>query len=103
MEIKLEKRFKNSDDSYFTDEYTCKITDFLGSYRKCYLYDARQMEPGLFMIRVPGRTIGGIWCDPDMRINNIHMDESLCGDWFPENTADLLNKCYAGVVLKIAA
>lgn len=100
MNIIVKKKFEQEE---VTDEYVCKITDFLGAYQKCYLYDARQMESGLFLIRVPGQTIGGIWCDSDMRISKINIDESLCGDWFPENTADLLNKCYAGAVLKIAA
>lgn len=102
MDIVLKKRFEGQEDSYLTDEYVCKITDFLGSYRKCYLYDARKLHDGLFMIRVPGRTVGGIWCDAALRIEKVQMDENICGSWFPENTAELLQKCYCGTQLKIA-
>ena len=85
--------------------YTCNLTykldqlaRFNERYQYCrcykhYLLDYRNKEGFYnFPIRVPGRTIGGMWVDKYNRIVNISIDKDYAVKTYPNDLEKMLEK-----------
>lgn len=104
--MKLENKYKGSKYEAL-NEFYCDITRFLdeqiGSepdsvwkhyiYRH-YIYHSEELckKKKCLAIRVPGRTIGGIWLDNNYVIEKIEVDTDYVVKNYPENINELLQK-----------
>ena len=85
-------------------EYYCDITKLLDDYSglkktlnhfRNYICDTRDLwDNKTLAIRVPGRTVGGIYFDNNYKITNVKIDNMLIGDdnWYPKNINDVLKQ-----------
>ena len=93
-------------DKYNNQSYYCKLTEELDrcagfdkkvyKYYKHYLLDYRNIDGFYnFPIRVPGRTIGGVWVDNHNVITNIKIDRSYAVKTY-SNELDAIIEKYIG-------
>ena len=84
-------------------EYECELTKMLDNsagfeilrYGHYLMYDEWCKKEKCFPLRVPGRTIGGVWVDENLIITKIQIIEPSCQSGYPENINDSIQK-YVG-------
>lgn len=103
--MKSEYNYMILKNEYDTKHYTCSLTHKLDQlakfnkryqccrYYKHYLLDYRNEEGFYnFPIRVPGRTVGGMWVDKYNKIVKISIDEDYAIKTYPNDLEKMLEK-----------
>ena len=89
-------------------EYFCELTEFLDDITERKRYSLRHyilalscdFADGVLPIRLPGRTVGGVFLDKDNVITKVQIDGNYYKDIYPRNINEMLEK-YVGEKITI--